>query len=259
MADPLINGDPSAASDVTEVGVATTTREGLVGDVLARSRQKIDLKLALPDRRLRGGERIDLAAAAASASDVSWRWRQVTGPTVTLRRQGNTCSFIAPDVTEETPMRIAVSAATQEGGLRSDWEFFDLEITPTHGRLASTGPGAFSPHTPRMVGYSRGKRELWGDVLPPVGLDPEGRHDAKLVDIGFPADDVQVVADGVPPRRAPQGGVFIDLATGDVYQNFGEGYNEDEDTTGAPRRNAIMISPATGDVFQWIEGASDVG
>ena len=244
---------------VAEVGVATTTREGLVGDVLARSRQKIDLKLALPDRRLRGGERIDLAAAAASASDVSWRWRQVTGPTVTLRRQGNTCSFIAPDVTETTPMRIAVSAATQEGGLRSNWEFFDLEVTPTHGRLASTGPGVFSPHTPRMVGYSRGKRELWGDVLPPVGLDPEGRHDAEIVDIGFPADDVQVVADGAPPRRAPQGGVFIDLATGDVYQNFGEGYNEDEDTTGAPRRSAIMISPATGDVFQWIEGASDVG
>lgn len=244
---------------VTEVGIATTSREALVGDVLARSRQKIDLKLALPDRRLRGGERIDLAAAAASASDVSWRWRQVTGPTVTLRRQGNTCSFIAPDVTETTPMRIAVSAATQEGGLRSNWEFFDLEITPTHGRFASAGPGVFSPHTPRMVGYSRGKRELWGDVLPPVGLDPEGRHDAEIVDIGFPADDVQVVADGAPPRRAPQGGVFIDLETGDVYQNFGEGYNEDEDTTGAPRRSAIMISPATGDVFQWIEGASDVG
>lgn len=251
--------DTPPKSGVTEVGVATTTREGIVGDVLARSRQKIDLKLALPDRRLRGGERIDLAAAAASASDVSWRWRQVTGPTVTLRRQGNTCSFIAPDVTETTPMRIAVSAATQEGGLRSNWEFFDLEITPTRGRLASTGPGVFSPHTPRMVGYSRGKRELWGDVLPPVGLDPEGRHDAEIVDIGFPADDVQVVADGAPPRRAPQGGVFIDLATGDVYQNFGEGYNEDEDTTGAPRRSAIMISPATGDVFQWIEGASDVG
>ena len=259
MTDPLINGDSSAASGVTEVGVATKTSEGIVGDVLARSRQKIDLKLALPDRRLRGGERIDLAAAAASASDVSWRWRQVTGPTVTLRRQGNTCSFIAPDVTETTPMRIAVSAATQEGGLRSNWEFFDLEITPTHGRFASAGPGVFSPHTPRMVGYSRGKRELWGDVLPPVGLDPEGRHDAEIVDIGFPADDVQVVADGAPPRRAPQGGVFIDLETGDVYQNFGEGYNEDEDTTGAPRRSAIMISPATGDVFQWIEGASDVG
>ena len=259
MADLLINGDPSAASGVTEVGVATTSREGLVGDVLARSRQKIDLKLALPDRRLRGGERIDLAAAAASASDVSWRWRQVTGPTVDLRRQGNTCSFIAPDVTEATPMRIAVSAATQEGGLRSNWEFFDLEISPTHGRFAPEGLGVFSPYTPRMVGYSRGKRELWGDALPPAGLDPEGRHDAKIVDIGFPADDVQVVADGAPPRRAPQGGVFIDLETGDVYQNFGEGYNEDEDTTGAPRRSAIMISPATGDVFQWIEGASDVG
>ena len=244
---------------VTEVSVATTAREALVGDVLARSRQKIDLKLALPDRRLRGGERIDLAAAAASASEVSWRWRQVTGPTVTLRRRGNTCSFIAPDVTETTSIRIAVSAATQEGGLRSNWEFFDLEISPTHGRFAPEGLGVFSPHTPRMVGYSRGKRELWGDVLPPVGLDPQGRHDAKIVDIGFPADDVQVVADGAPPRRAPQGGVFIDLETGDVYQNFGEGYNEDEDTTGAPRRSAIMISPATGDVFQWIEGASDVG
>ena len=255
----MFTGTAPPKGGVTEVSVATTTREALVGDVLARSRQKIDLKLALPDRRLRGGERIDLAAAAASASDVSWRWRQVTGPTVTLRRQGNTCSFIAPDVTETTPMRIAVSAATQEGGLRSNWEFFDLEITPTHGRFASAGPGVFSPYTPRMVGYSRGKRELWGDVLPPVGLDPQGRHDAEIVDIGFPADDVQVVADGVPPRRAPQGGVFIDLATGDVYQNFGEGYNEDEDTTGAPRRSAIMISPATGDVFQWIEGASDVG
>ena len=257
--DLYIGEDAPPKGGVTEVSVATTAREALVGDVLARSRQKIDLKLALPDRRLRGGERIDLAAAAASASDVSWRWRQVTGPTVTLRRQGNTCSFIAPDVTETTPMRIAVSAATQEGGLRSNWEFFDLEITPTHGRFASAGPGVFSPHTPRMVGYSRGKRELWGDVLPPVGLDPEGRHDAEIVDIGFPADDVQVVADGAPPRRAPQGGVFIDLETGDVYQNFGEGYNEDEDTTGAPRRSAIMISPATGDVFQWIEGASDVG
>ena len=70
----FINPGPPKGG-ITEVSVATTTREALVGDVLARSRQKIDLKLALPDRRLRGGERIDLAAAAASASDVSWRWR----------------------------------------------------------------------------------------------------------------------------------------------------------------------------------------
>ena len=107
-----------------------------------------------------------------------------------------------------------------------------------------------------MVGYDRGKREIWNDVTLPNGMDPDGRWENVLRDLGIPADDVQFVTDGEPPARAAAGGVYIDMETRDIYRNFGGGYNESDDTEGAPRRNAYMVNPATGDIFEWREGES---
>ena len=242
---------------ITEVGAATVDRRGLVSETFARSREKISLQLAEPDERLRGGERIELAAFAASSSEVTWRWRQITGPEVFLVREGNTCYFQAPDVDSPTDMRVAVSASSVDGSNRSDWHFFDLEILPTVGRFAAEESDGFLPYTPQMVGYNRGKREIWNDVIAPVGMDPEGRKEPKLVDLGIPADDVTFSLDGEEPARASAGAVYVDLRDGAIYRNFGGGYNETDDTTGAPRRNAYMVNPATGEVFEWIEEADD--
>lgn len=243
-------------SGASEVGVATVDRRGLVSETFARSREKINVQLAEPDEELLGGERVELAAFAASSSEVTWRWRQITGPEVLLIREGNTCHFQAPDVSTATDMRIAVSASSVDGANRSDWHFFDLEILPTVGRFAAPG-GDFEPYTPQMVGYDRGKREIWNDVIAPVGMDPEGRKEPRLVDLGIPADDVTFSLDGEEPARASAGAVYVDIRDGAIYRNFGGGYNETDDTTGAPRRNAYMVNPATGEVFEWIEEADD--
>ncbi len=244
-------------SGASEVGVATVDRRGLVSETFARSREKIDLQLAEPDERLKGGERIELAAFAASSSEVTWRWRQVTGPEVFLVREGNTCHFQAPDVDNLTDIRIAVTASSVDGANRADWHYFDLEIRPAEGRFAAEESEGFLPYTPQMVGYNRGKREIWNDVIAPVGMDPEGRKEPKLVDLGIPADDVTFSLDGEEPARASAGAVYVDIRDGAIYRNFGGGYNETDDTTGAPRLNAYMVNPATGEVFEWEEGSDD--
>ena len=255
LVDPKIElfGD---ASGVTEVGVATTTREGLVSDVFARSRERIEVQLAQPDEQLIAGERIELAAFAATSTEVSWTWRQVTGPTVEIERKGNAAHFIAPDVNTPTDLRVACRAASTDGANQSNWHFFDLTIQPPRTRWIPGEGSTFTPRSPQMVGYDRGKREIWNDVTLPNGMDPSGRWESVLRDLGIPADDVQFVTDGEPPARAAAGGVYIDMETHDIYRNFGGGYNESDDTEGAPRRNAYMVNPATGDIFEWREGES---
>lgn len=255
LADPRIElfGD---ASGVTEVGVATTTREGLVSDVFARSRERIEVQLAQPDEQLIAGERIELAAFAATSTEVSWTWRQVTGPTVEIERKGNAAHFIAPDVNTPTDLRIACRAASTDGANQSNWRFFDLTIQPPRTRWIPGEGSTFTPRSPQMVGYDRGKREIWNDVTLPNGMDPDGRWESALRDLGVPADDVQFVTDGEPPARAAAGGVYVDMETRDIYRNFGAGYNESDNTEGAPRRNAYMVNPATGDIFEWREGES---
>ena len=238
---------------VTEVGIATAAREGITSDIFVRSREKIDVQLARPDEQLIAGERIELAAFAASASDMAWRWRQITGPPVALIREENTATFIAPDVAEPTDLRIACRASSVDGANSSDWQFFDLTIDPPRTRWIPEEGAEFVPRSPQMVGYDRGKREIWNDVTEPVGMDSDGRWDAVLRDLGIPADDVQFVHDGAPPKRAAAGGVYIDIETGEIYRNFGGGYNETENTEGAPRLNAYMVNPATGDVYEWME------
>lgn len=240
-------------SGVTEVGIATAAREGITSDIFVRSREKIDVQLARPDEQLIAGERIELAAFAASASDMAWRWRQITGPPVALIREENTATFIAPDVAEPTDLRIACRASSVDGANSSDWHFFDLTIDPPRTRWIPEEGEEFVPRSPQMVGYDRGKREIWNDVTEPVGMDSGGRWDAVLRDLGIPADDVQFVHDGAPPKRAAAGGVYIDIETGEIYRNFGGGYNETENTEGAPRLNAYMVNPATGDVYEWME------
>ena len=252
----LYVGDVDPKGAVAEVGVATSAREGLVSDVFVRSREKIEVQLARPDEQLIAGERIELAAFAATSTEVSWTWRQVTGPTVQIERRDNAAHFIAPDVDRPTDLRIACRAASTDGANRSNWHFFDLTIQPPRTRWIPDEGAEFTPRSPQMVGYDRGKREIWNDVTLPNGMDPDGRWENVLRDLGIPADDVQFVTDGEPPARAAAGGVYIDMETRDIYRNFGGGYNESDDTEGAPRRNAYMVNPATGDIFEWREGES---
>lgn len=244
-------GQAGTRSGVTEVGVATAARQGVLADVYARSKHKIPIELAGIDTPV-SGERVELAAWAASSMVLSWRWRQVSGPPVVLRRHEGTATFIAPDVTRPTAVRIAVMASSIVSRNRSDWEFFDLEVQPALAHYMANSDVGYQPFTPRVAGYGRGRREIWNDPSVPAGFDPGSRYDAEIIDLGIDPDDVQFT-EGEPPARAAAGGIYIDINTGDVYRNFGEGYNEDEDTLGAPRRNAYWINPATGDVSKWIE------
>ena len=244
-------GDSAHATGVMEISASTDARLGIVADVYSRSREKIALELARVDSQLIAGERVELDAAAMTASPVVWHWRQITGPAVELEPREASMDFIAPDVDEETPLRIAVYAASEDGRNRSDWHYFDLTIKPPIARFRAT-EGAFSPVSPKYVGYDRGKREVWNDVIPPSGFSPSPRHEVEILDLGIVPDDVQFTT-GEPPEVAAAGGIYVDLETGDIYRNFGAGYNETDDTTAAPRTNAWWVNPATGDILEWIE------
>ena len=244
-------GDTAYATGVMGIGASTEARLGIVSDVYSRSREKIALELARVDSQLIAGERVELDAAAMTASPVVWHWRQVTGPAVELEPREASMDFIAPDVDEDTPLRIAVYAASEDGRNRSDWHYFDLTIKPPIARFRAT-EGAFSPVSPKYVGYDRGKREVWNDVIPPSGFSPAPRREVEILDLGILPDDVQFTTGG-PPERAAAGGIYVDLETGDIYRNFGAGYNETDDTTAAPRTNAWWVNPATGDILEWIE------
>ena len=244
-------GDTAYATGVMGIGASTEARLGIVSDVYSRSREKIALELARVDSQLIAGERVELDAAAMTASPVVWHWRQITGPAVELEPREASMDFIAPDVNEDTPLRIAVYAASEDGRNRSDWHYFDLTIKPPIARFRAT-EGAFSPVSPKYVGYDRGKREVWNDVIPPSGFSPNPRHEVEIIDLGIVPDDVQFTTGG-PPERAAAGGIYVDLETGDIYRNFGAGYNETDDTTAAPRTNAWWVNPATGDILEWIE------
>ena len=245
-------GDSAHATGVMDVGISTEARLGIVADVYSRSREKIQLELARVDSQLIAGERVELDAAAMTASPVVWHWRQITGPTVVLEPHEASLDFIAPDVDEDTTVRIAVYAASEDGRNRSDWHYFDLTIKPPMARFRASGALEFEPVSPKYVGYDRGKREIWNDVIPPPGFSPNARHETEIIDLGILPDDVQFTTGG-PPEVAAAGGIYVDLETGDIYRNFGAGYNETDDTTAAPRTNAWWVNPATGDILEWIE------
>lgn len=240
-----------AKGGVADVGISTESRLGIVSDVYSRSREKIKLELALPDRQLVAGERVELAAAAMTASDVTWYWRQITGPPVTLNKRESTVDFTAPNVTEDTAVRIGLYASSVDGRNRSDWRYFDLTIVPALARFQSAPGAGYDSVVTKYVGYDRGPREVWNDVIPPKSFVETPRYDAEIIDLGIAPDDVQFST--APPLRASRGAVYIDPVTGDVFRNFGEGYNETDDTLAAPRKNAWWVNPATGDILEWIE------
>lgn len=244
-------GPASGVTGVMDVGIATTARLGIVADVYSRSREKINLELAGVDRQLIAGERIELAAAAMTASSTVWHWRQVTGPPVVLMPRDSTVDFIAPDVSSDTPVRIGVYAASEDGRNRSDWHYFDLTIQPALARFRDSDGGDYTPVSPKYVGYDRGKREIWNDVIAPPTFTENPRHEVEKIDLGIVPDDVQFST--IPPDSAAAGGIYIDPTTGDIYRNFGAGYNETDDTLAAPRTNAWWVNPATGDILEWIE------
>lgn len=243
--------DANPKGGVMDIGASTEARLGIVSDVYSRSREKIALELALPDRQLIAGERVELAAAAMTASDVTWYWRQITGPPVTLNKKENTVDFIAPDVTEDTAVRIGLYASSVDGRNRSDWRYFDLTIQPAMMKYRTDDNVGYGPLVTKYVGYDRGPREVWNDVIPPKSFIETPRYDPEIIDLGIAPDDVQFSTD--PPPRASRGAVYIDPTTGDVFRNFGEGYNETDDTLAAPRKNAWWVNPATGDILEWIE------
>ena len=240
-----------AKGGVADVSASTDARLGIVSDIYSRSREKIQLKLAGVDDLVRSGHRIELAAAAMTSTPAVWHWRQVTGPTVALSVKENTCDFIAPDVERSTRIRIGVYAASEDGGNRSDWHYFDLDVEPPMLRFRGGDDGDFSPRSPYLVGYSRGKREIWNDVIRPATYEKNPRHELEVVDLGVPDDDV--VFSTETPRRMAAGGVWVNPETGDVFRNFGAGYNETDDTTASPRTSTYWVNPANGDILEWIE------
>lgn len=244
--------DPArTAGGVADVSASTDARLGIVSDIYSRSREKIRLKLAGVDDLVRSGHRIELAAAAMTSTPAVWHWRQVTGPTVALNARENTCDFIAPDVERSTRIRIGVYAASEDGGNRSDWHYFDLDVEPPMLRFRGGDDGDFSPRSPYLVGYSRGKREIWNDVIRPATYEKNPRHELEVVDLGVPDDDV--VFSTETPKRMAAGGVWVNPETGDVFRNFGAGYNETNDTTASPRTSTYWVNPANGDILEWIE------
>lgn len=251
MRDIFFGTTAPAKGRVAEVGASTNARLGIVSDIYSRSREKIQLKLAGVDDLVRSGHRIELAAAAMTSTPAVWHWRQVTGPTVALNVKGNTCDFIAPDVEKTTRVRIGVYAASEDGANRSDWRYFDLDVEPPMLRFRGEDDGDFSPRSPYLVGYSRGKREIWNDVIRPTTYEKNPRHEPKKLDLGIPDDDV--VFSTTMPKRMAAGGVWVNPETGDVFRNFGAGYNETDDTTASPRTSTYWVNPANGDILEWIE------
>lgn len=251
LTDPKIVVSRPTRSGVADVSASTDARLGIVSDIYSRSREKIQLKLAGVDDLVRSGHRIELAAAAMTSTPAVWHWRQVTGPTVALNVRENTCDFIAPDVERSTRIRIGVYAASEDGANRSDWHYFDLDVEPPMLRFRGGDDGDFSPRSPYLVGYSRGKREIWNDVIRPATYEKNPRHELEVVDLGVPDDDV--VFSTETPRRMAAGGVWVNPETGDVFRNFGAGYNETDDTTASPRTSTYWVNPANGDILEWIE------
>ena len=251
LTDPKIVVSRPTKSGVADVSASTDARLGIVSDIYSRSREKIQLKLAGVDDLVRSGHRIELAAAAMTSTPAVWHWRQVTGPTVALNVRENTCDFIAPDVERSTRIRIGVYAASEDGGNRSDWHYFDLDVEPPMLRFRGGDDGDFSPRSPYLVGYSRGKREIWNDVIRPATYEKNPRHELEVVDLGVPDDDV--VFSTETPKRMAAGGVWVNPETGDVFRNFGAGYNETDDTTASPRTSTYWVNPANGDILEWIE------
>ena len=251
LTDPKIVVSRPTKSGVADVSASTDARLGIVSDIYSRSREKIQLKLAGVDDLVRSGHRIELAAAAMTSTPAVWHWRQVTGPTVALNVRENTCDFIAPDVERSTRIRIGVYAASEDGANRSDWHYFDLDVEPPMLRFRGGDDGDFSPRSPYLVGYSRGKREIWNDVIRPATYEKNPRHELEVVDLGVPDDDV--VFSTETPRRMAAGGVWVNPETGDVFRNFGAGYNETDDTTASPRTSTYWVNPANGDILEWIE------
>lgn len=248
LTDPkaVITGPAKGA--VTEVGAATAERLGVISEVSARSKARFPLTLAELPEHFRSGESVEMAAAGRAASASVWRWRQVSGPPVTLERHGGLARFIAPDVSSPTPIRVAVMASSVDGASRSDWYFYDFTITPALARFRAAEELESVPTLPAIVGYERGKRRIWGDALPPPGMP--GRKDTEIIDLGIPDGDVQISEEF--PQSAPAGGLHINPVTGDVHRNFGGGYNESGDTLGAPRRSAYWLA-SEGNIFKWSE------
>lgn len=246
--DPYFGPAEPAAGGVTEVGAATAERLGVISEVSARSKARFPLALAELPEHFRSGESVEMAAAGRAASASVWRWRQVSGPPVTLERHGGLARFIAPDVSSPTPIRVAVMASSVDGSSRSDWHFYDFTITPALARFRAAEGLEPVPALPAIVGYERGKRRIWGDALPPPGMP--GRKDAEIIDLGIPDGDVQISEE--LPQSAPAGSLHINPVTGDVHRNFGEGYNESGDTLGAPRRSAYWLA-SEGNIFKWSE------
>ena len=244
-------GPASGVTGVFEVGISTEARLGIVSDVYSRSREKIQLKLAGVDDLVRSGHRIELAAAAMTSAPAVWTWRQITGPAVTLSPKGNTVDFIAPDVEKPATIRIGVFASSEDGRNRSNWHYFDLTVEPPMLRFRGEDGGDFTPRSPYLMGYSRGKREIWNDVVRPVTYEESPRHEVEVLDLGIPDDDV--VFGTEVPRRMAAGGVWVNPETGDVFRNFGAGYNETDDTTASPRTSTYWVNPANGDILEWIE------
>src|SRR5699024_5757205 len=178
----LLAQNTDQLSGVMEISASTDARLGIVADVYSRSREKIQLELARVDSQLIAGERVELDAAAMTASPVVWPWRQVTGPAVELEPREASMDFIAPDVDEDTPLRIAVYAASEDGRNRSDWHYFDLTIKPPIARYRASESAEFEPVSPKYVGYDRGKREIWNDVIPPSGFSPAPRREVEILD-----------------------------------------------------------------------------
>ena len=216
LTDPKIVVSRPTTSGVADVSASTDARLGIVSDIYSRSREKIQLKLAGVDDLVRSGHRIELAAAAMTSTPAVWHWRQVTGPTVALNVRENTCDFIAPDVERSTRIRIGVYAASEDGGNRSDWHYFDLDVEPPMLRFRGGDDGDFSPRSPYLVGYSRGKREIWNDVIRPATYEKNPRHELEVVDLGVPDDDV--VFSTETPKRMAAGGVWVNPANGDILE-----------------------------------------
>src|SRR5699024_3681926 len=63
-------GPASGVTGVMDIGASTEARLGIVSDIYSRSREKIQLELARVDSPLIAGERVELDAAAMTASPV---------------------------------------------------------------------------------------------------------------------------------------------------------------------------------------------
>src|SRR5699024_4197274 len=108
-------GDSAHATGVMEISASTDARLGIVADVYSRSREKLQLELARVDSQLITGYRVELYASAMTAYPDVGHWRKIAGPAVELEPREAAMDFIATDVDEDTPLRISVYAASEDG------------------------------------------------------------------------------------------------------------------------------------------------